>query len=125
MDEDVQKSIADFLRARGHTIHYVSQELPKGMSDRRIADLADDLAATVVTYNRAHFNKLISRRPREGDPQPRRHAGAVFLACKQPRGPQRIRACADLVEFELRRSLEHTDARAIVEIQAERVIILR
>lgn len=125
IDENVQKSIADGFRRRGHEVLFVGDELPKRMTDRRLADLADELAAMVVTYNSGHFKALISRQPAKGDPQPRRNASVLFLECKIPRGPQRIEACLDIIEYELARSRLHADDRVIIEIRNDKVIIHR
>lgn len=77
LDENVSASIARFLTERGHDVRLVQDELGEGASDRMVADYADEIEATVITFNVKHFEPLIYRAPR---PNKKRAATNSWIA---------------------------------------------
>jgi hypothetical protein len=63
IDEDVPESVAQYLRERGHIIHYVRELSLAGSPDPIVAAAGDRLGAVIVTWNTRDFRKLASRVP--------------------------------------------------------------
>jgi predicted nuclease of predicted toxin-antitoxin system len=82
LDENVQQSIADFLRSRGHEIHLVREALAPGTSDSDLSRVGDLLGLIVVTWDR-DLKRLAKRAPR-GERQKYRRLGRISLRCNHP-----------------------------------------
>jgi predicted nuclease of predicted toxin-antitoxin system len=62
IDENVQDSIAQFLRERGHEVYLVREVLLRGEPDPVVAQLADSFGMVVVTWDKG-FRELAKRAP--------------------------------------------------------------
>ena len=58
-DENVQRTVVDNLRQRGHDVHYV-QEMTPGVPDETVLEMATRESAVLLTYDR-DFGELVFR----------------------------------------------------------------
>src|SRR5262249_14573575 len=60
IDENVPRSVADYLKQRGHEVRYVREAFPPRSPDALISVVAADIAHVVVTWDR-DFKRLANR----------------------------------------------------------------
>ena len=113
LDENVQQSIADFLRSRGHEIHLVREALAPGTSDSDLSRVGDQLGLIVVTWDR-DLKRLAKRAPR-GERQKYRRLGRISLRCNQARALSRVQQVIESIEFEYEQTQKHSDQRLFIE----------
>jgi len=115
-DEDVARSVTEFLLERQHEVHLSTELLLPSTPDRTIAAKADQLSATVVTCDR-DFDRLIQRNNLRF-----RSAGRISLRCSQARARARLAQVIELIEFDHRRRQELPDKRLIVDVKDSNVV---
>lgn len=106
----------------------VGPDIAKGTGDAELAQMAHDAKAAIVTFNVKHFQKLVCRRPREGNHQQLRHASALFLRMPKPQAAQRLAALLPHIEFEWSHAQQmppNADRRIFLSITHDRVTIER
>ena len=123
LDENVQQSIADFLRSRGHEIHLVREALAPGTSDSDLSRVGDLLGLIVVTWDR-DLKRLAKRAPR-GERQKYRRLGRISLRCNQARALSRVQQVIESIEFEYEQTQKHSDKRLFIEITETSFIVVR
>jgi predicted nuclease of predicted toxin-antitoxin system len=123
LDENVQQSIADFLRSRGHEIHLVREALAPGTSDSDLSRVGDLLGLIVVTWDR-DLKRLAKRAPR-GERQKYRRLGRISLRCNQARALSRVQQVIESIEFEYEQIQKHSDKRLFVEITETSFTVIR
>ncbi|MGH7919890.1 MAG: DUF5615 family PIN-like protein [Candidatus Dormibacteraceae bacterium] len=119
VDEDVPVSVGDFLRSRGHEVHFAVDVLVPGSEDPLLARWADLHDAVIVTCNHKDFKALVSRAPR-GQRAQFRKAGRLSLTCRQHRAVERITRLIESIEFEFSQAQRRRDVRVIIEISDTR-----
>lgn len=84
LDEHLAPTLAEQLRARGHDVVAVVEELAlRGSSDAALLDWATAHDRAVATYNVRHFMPLFAARASIGEPV----AGLILISGKSyPRG---------------------------------------
>ncbi len=122
IDENVPRSVARFLEDRGHEVLLVRDQLTPGVEDPIIVAYAHQIGAIVITLNRKHFKPLISRQPNPLTAEFVR-AGLLALHCRAASAVPLLKHSIDFVEFEHRRRQGSDDARVIVEISHNGVMI--
>lgn len=124
IDEDVPDEVATFLIERGHEVVYVRDQA-LGEDDPVVAKLANEMDATVVTFNTRDWRRLISKRPQEPEGrgvtnvQPFPRAGRISFRFHQLRGLQRLEQVIESIEFEYQRAQGLRDKRLIIEIDLD------
>jgi hypothetical protein len=124
-DENVPDEVVEFFRARGHDVRKAREELYKGASDRHVVESTNELAATVLTWNVKDFDRLVARRPPDGNQQRWRHVSAIYFSCKEPRAVRRLVQLINLVEFEYKYAETRRDHRVFINIEDNQIRILR
>lgn len=114
IDENVPNSVAEFFRARGHDLRLVRDLFPSGTPDPIVAKLGDDMAATIVTWDR-DFRRVAARLP-AGERQRFRRLGRISFRCSEAHGRQRVEELIEWIEFEYEQVQKRRDKRLIVEI---------
>jgi predicted nuclease of predicted toxin-antitoxin system len=104
VDENVQDSVAEFLRSRGHEVYLVREVLAPGTPDSALSKLGESLELIVVTWDR-DLRALAKRAPR-GERQKYRRLGRISLRCSQARALSRIQQVIESIEFEYRQTLK-------------------
>jgi len=61
-DENVQRTVVDSLRQKGHVVHHV-QEMTPGVPDDTVLEMATHESAILLTYDR-DFGELVFRQKR-------------------------------------------------------------
>lgn len=122
IDENVQDSIAQFLRERGHDVYLVREVLLRGEPDPVVAQLADSFGMVVVTWDKG-FRELASRAP-HGQRQRFRNLSRITLKCNQARALARIRYYIESIEFEFTQAQKRGDKRLMVEITETTFVLL-
>jgi len=80
LDEMLPKALAEQLRQRGHDAVAVTERPTwRGLSDRRLIDVARSEERAVVTYNLEDFLRLADELRSRGTPTP----GLVLLASRR------------------------------------------
>jgi len=115
IDENVPRSVAEFLASRGHDVRHVQDLLPAGTPDPVIAAVGDRIGAVVVSWDK-DFEKLISRVP-AGNKTAFRRLGRISFRCDYPKGRRLIEKWIEHVEFHYERACRDPDIRMIVQIQ--------
>jgi predicted nuclease of predicted toxin-antitoxin system len=115
-DEDVPRSVIDFLRSR-HDVLLATETFMPAAPDATIAAGANEREAIVVTCDR-DFDRLIQRNRLRF-----RLAGRITLRCGQARARMRLEQVIDLIEFEFQRRQAFQDKRVIVEVRDSSVVI--
>jgi hypothetical protein len=123
IDENVPEAVTSFLRDRGHEILLVRDRLP-GAADPVIAHQAQELNATVITWNHRHFRAFSARPPEGGTPRFPRLRLVSFLV-RESNGRRRAEELIDLIEFENQQAEQRSDRRVMIEIQEHAVRIVR
>lgn len=101
-DEHAKGDFIDFLRDRGHTVERSRDRLGQGASDARLAELANEEAAIVVTANQGDFDRIVRRD--KGDRYPQ--AGCLFLTTvSYALWRRRLEQVMDVFDYELERSV--------------------
>ena len=122
IDLNVPDDVADLFRERGHRVLFVRDRLPSTAPDEDIAELADELAAVVVTWDK-DFSRLIARAA-IGARQRFRHAGRIsFVGCRYAIGRRRLERFIDLIELEWERAQTRHDRRLIIAIGPHRCTV--
>jgi hypothetical protein len=122
IDLNVADDVVDVIRQRGHRLVFVRDELRPTAPDEAIADLADRLAAVVLTWDK-DFSRLISRTV-FGSPATYRHAGRIsFVGCRYEIGRRRLERYIELIELEWGLAQRRRDRRLIVTIRPHQCII--
>src|SRR5947209_5793878 len=118
IDEDVPDELALLCARRDHEVIYV-RDRATGEEDDVDAKLADELHATVLTFNTRDWRRLIARRP-VGGHERFRHAGRVsFVDVHQLRGLGRLQQVIESIEFEYERAQGLPDTRLIMEVHLD------
>lgn len=81
-DENVQRTVVDGLRQRGHDVRHIREETP-GISDDAVLDIANGESAVLLTYDR-DFGELVF--------QQRRAATGVLLVRLPDVAPAQVAA---------------------------------
>jgi len=123
VDENVQDSVAEFLRSRGHEVYLVREVLAPAASDSALGQLGDALELIVVTWDR-DLRTLAKRAPR-GERQKYRRLGRISLRCNQARALSRIQQVIESVEFEYEQTRKQRDRRLFVEITETTFVVVR
>jgi hypothetical protein len=116
LDAHVSDQVSEYLAERGHEVFLVRDRLLPGSADILIVADAHALGAVVVTWNRKHFRPLISReagRARSEFP----NAGLLsFTRCRMDDAVRLLDRYIENIEFEHERRQRMDDARVIIEI---------
>jgi predicted nuclease of predicted toxin-antitoxin system len=123
VDENVQNSVAEFFRSRGHEVYLVREVLVPATSDKALSQLGDLMGLIVVTWDR-DLRTLAKRAPR-GERQKYRRLGRISLRCNQSRVLSRIQQVIESIEFEHQQSLKQKDRRLFVEITESTFVVIR
>lgn len=123
VDENVQDSIAEFFRSRGHEVFLVRDVLAPGAFDSSLSRLGDLMELIVVTWDR-DLKTLAKRAPR-GERQKYRRLGRISLRCNQARALSRVQQVVESIEFEYRQTLKQKDRRRFIEITESTLVIVR
>jgi predicted nuclease of predicted toxin-antitoxin system len=123
IDEDVPESVAQYLRERGHIIHYVRELSLAGSPDPIVAAAGDRLGAVIVTWNTRDFRKLASRVPKGGRARLRR-LGRLSFRCSEAQGRQRVETVIEIIEAEFARAEQRPDKRLIIEVTGTTVNLI-
>jgi hypothetical protein len=115
LDEDVPRSVGEFLAERGHEVFYVGESLVKGSADVLVVQWVDLNEAIVVTHNYRHFDQLVARVPPGGRARFRR-ASRLTLRCAQTHSLRRVKELIDDIEHEYQVCQQRTDKRMMAEI---------
>ena len=115
MDEDVARSVGEFLERRGHEVFYVGHALVRGSADPLLAQWVDVNEGIVVTHNYKHFQALVSRVPTGGRARFRK-ASRLTLKCLQTRALQRVMAHIESIEWEYAQCQSRPDKRLMCDI---------
>jgi predicted nuclease of predicted toxin-antitoxin system len=118
IDEDVPRSVTEFLRGREHEVYLSTELLLPPTPDRTIAAKANQMSAIVVTCDK-DFDRLIQRNNLRF-----RSAGRISLRCNQARARDRLAQAIDLIEFAHHRRRELPDKRLIVDVKDSNVVFL-
>jgi predicted nuclease of predicted toxin-antitoxin system len=115
IDENVPRSVALFLRDRGHEVRFVNDLFPAGVPDPAIATYGNHLSAIVVTWDK-DFSRLVRRIP-EGNRERFRKLGRITFSCNETRGRRLVERWVETIEFHYDQVRKHPDFRMIVQIQ--------
>jgi predicted nuclease of predicted toxin-antitoxin system len=115
-DEDVPRSVIDFLLNRGHEVLLATEAFMPAAADATIAAGADKRGAIVVTCDK-DFDRLIQRNKLRF-----RLAGRISFRCSQARTRMRLEQVIDLIEFEFQRRQAFQDKRVIVEVKDSNLV---
>ena len=115
VDENVPRSVADFLVARGHDVQLVTDILLPGTPDPVVAAVGDRLSAIVVTWDR-DFERLVERVP-TGGRQRFRRLGRISFRCSEADGRRLLEHWIDHIELHYSKAASNPDFRMIVQIQ--------
>lgn len=124
LDEMVPRSIATFLRDRGHEVKLVQEVLMPGTPDAVVAEVGDRWDMIVVTWNTKDYRPLADRAPR-GTRRHFRRLGRISFKCHETRGLERLVKVIDHIEFEYRLVQRERDQRLIVEISTTDFRVIR
>ena len=114
VDENVPKSVADYLRERGHQVELVTELLLPGTQDLVVAKIGDRMSAVVVTWDR-DFEQLISRVP-QGNRNRFRRLGRISFKCEASKGRPLLEKWIRAIERHYDDCLEQPDFRMLVVI---------
>ena len=121
VDENAPASVGVFLAAQGYETHSIKKSTFAGEPDDVIAKLGHilsrelDANVIVVTFNRKHFMKIISRRPPNNNLR-YRNLGRLSLLCPYPMAVKRLRETLDDIEREFALCQTRSDKRMIMAI---------
>lgn len=115
IDENVPRSVGEYLADRGHTVHYVTDHFPRGTPDGVIAQSGNRMGAIVVTWDHKHFKHLAARAA-DGKPKYPKLGRISFVKCPENRGVECLSKHIELLEFAHEQSLQKEDKLLIVEI---------
>jgi predicted nuclease of predicted toxin-antitoxin system len=115
IDENVPRSVTEFLVARGHEVRLVTDILLPGTPDPVVAAVGDRLSATVVTWDR-DFERLVERVP-TGGKQLFRRLGRISFRCNEAHGRRLLEQWIDHIELHYSKAATSSDFRMIVQIQ--------
>jgi predicted nuclease of predicted toxin-antitoxin system len=115
IDEDVPKAVADFLRARGHTVVHILDVSMMSTQDEIVAAIGDDMRAIIVTCNARDFKALVQRVP-GGNRARFRRLGLINLRCRQSQAANRVRHHIESIEFHFARVQARPDKRLMIDI---------
>lgn len=93
VDENVPESVTVFLRARGHSVSMVRDELTAGVPDPVVAKVAEEMQSIIVTWNVKDFRKEVRRFG----------FGMLAFRCSEVDGRRRVEEEIEIIEFELER----------------------
>ncbi len=122
VDENVQDSITEFLRERGHEVQLIRDVLPRGTADPIIAQIANRFEMVIVTRDKG-FKQLAKRAP-HGHRQRFRNLSRITLRCNQARALARVKLYIESIEFEFVQAQKRGDKRLMVEITQTTFVIL-
>ena len=122
IDENVPRSVGDFLAARGHDVVFSDERLGKGADDEVVALTGDILEAIVVTFDK-DLKRLASR---WNVSQSHLHRlGRISFTCREPEARPRIEELIDWIEFEYQQVQHRRDRRLIMQISKTSLTIIR
>ncbi len=123
-DQNVPAALVDVIRKRGHTVLLVRDILFEDVPDKRIAEVAHQRTAIIVTWDIKDMRRYVCRAPR-GEHIRLRNAGMLGFKCPEPRAAQRAQAIFDLVEHEHERGLKLPDKRFFATVTVDSFVIER
>lgn len=116
-DADVPNRVGEFLQSREHEVVRSRDVLPPESPDPLIAQMASDLRAVVLTWNRRDFLSLARRRrgPHGGPTYPGMHL-ITFDNCSHVEGLRRLRTLIDDIEIVYENRVVRREQRMIVVV---------
>jgi hypothetical protein len=96
-DEHVRPELGRFLQDRGHVVERSRDLLGEGATDKRIAELAEETAAIVITWNKRDFDKLMGK----GKSTFTRAGALYFAKVDYSAATARISGVIDVVDYEI------------------------
>lgn len=124
IDEDVPRSVAEFLTERGHEVLYARDLLLPGEKDAVVATLADREKATLVTWNVKDFKKITGRRT-SGGSERLRHMSMLCFKCDHSQGLRRLKQVIDAIEYEHARAMGRHDPGVFMNIHIDFFVVHR
>ncbi len=115
IDENVPRSVSDFLRDRGHDVRLVREVFASPAPDPVIAAIGDQWSAIVVTWDR-DFEELVRRVP-QGKRATFRRLGRLSFKCSEPRGLPLIQRWITSLEFHYNDKRGDPEFRMIAVVQ--------
>ncbi len=115
IDENAPNSVGELFQSRGHTVHWVRDELPSGSPDPLVAAIGDRLSAVVVSWDK-DFENLVTRIPK-GNRRKFKSLGRISFKCNETQARLLLERWLDYIEFHYARCFDEPDFRMIVEIQ--------
>ena len=122
IDENVQDSIAQFFKQRGHKVELVREKFLPGEPDPVIAEAGDKMGVVVVTWDKG-FRQLAKRAP-HGTRQRFRNLSRITLRCNQAKALERVQRYIESIEFEFKQAQNRGDKRLIVEVTDTTFVVL-
>ena len=119
IDQNVPRSVADYLETRGHAALHVKDVLGPTATDQVIVAYANRIGAVVVTWNHKHFKREVTRAT-----QQKRRVGRISFCCPENMGVQRAKQCMELVEAEYGLAQQRHDKRILIEIRRDTIVIV-
>jgi len=93
IDENVPRSVYEFLEARGHKVSLVKEVLMEGTPDPVVAQIASDQQSIIVTWNIKDFKKE----------RKKFKFGILVFRCNESKAVKRLADSYPLIQFELSR----------------------
>jgi predicted nuclease of predicted toxin-antitoxin system len=110
------------LRAAGHEVIFLRQELAPNSPDPLVAAVAEMNEAVLVSLD-SDFSTLA---PRAGIGRRRfRRLSRIALKCSEPQAADRILAALSLIQHEWDHAQKQPDKRMIIEIGTHHIRIIR
>lgn len=125
LDADVFPEVRGLLiKLRFQVIRSVDV-LAQDAPDRAVLKYADEQSALLVTRNQRHFQRLVGKRPPEGNQQRYRRASVLYFTCANEHCVVRLAACLDVFRWELNRARKRPDGRVFAVISATGITVHR
>jgi len=123
LDENFQRSVANWLAARGHEVHESREVVGPEAKDPVLNWLASTEGLVIVTYDE-DFRYAVRRiAPVGTKAKVWKYASVLWVGVPAPRAQKRLGECIELVEHLFLYAREMTVRVERCEVQAERVVV--
>ena len=123
LDEDSQaRSVQDVITSCGHEVILAVDALYPGAEDADVRRHANDISATLVTRNRKHFKRALSRTGSRA----KSACAVLYLMCgKHSDGARRLEQFMPLIELEFSECRQLDDPRVVIDLDSKRLALVR
>jgi predicted nuclease of predicted toxin-antitoxin system len=115
LDENVPAEVGEVLQKDGHVVVWSRGAIGRKSKDRQVAELAKREAAMVVTWDRADFQRLLTREPDDGKTKPFDPFSLIAFRCEYEHGAARVLAALPYIQLAFSGTTAEPRVRVLVE----------